>query len=225
MDCDGASNFINSSIMILLFNIEHIPSLFVRGISGLKWMLKQRSGMVPVSRIRFLSASLGGLLGHSNAILTLQTMGPCSMFCGCRRDSTSLRVIWSVYIEKGMYNEVCSQQNYLWLTVHGFISGSMIQPGVASSKISNVSSSFSNLNAISSISSCASLRKLVKYCTNNNHKDATILQCAHFIGSSIFLLSDLLPGKTILIFWYSQNPQVITHFHSLCECWCTVHHI
>ena len=200
--------------------MEHIPSLFVRGSGGLKWMLKQRLGMVPVSRIRFLSTSLGGLFRCSNAILTLQTMGPCTMLCGCRRDSTCLCVIWSVYIEKGMYNEVCSQQNYLWLTLHGVINGSMIQPGVTSSKISNVSSSFSNLNFTSSICISASLGKLVKYCTNNNHKGA---QCAHFIGSSIFLLSDLF--HDIWIFWYSKNPQVFTHFHFLCECWCTVCHI
>ena len=72
--------------------IQHLPSLSVRGSGGLKWMLKQRSGLMPSSRIRFLSTSSGGLI-FSNAILTLRTMGPCSMFCGRMRKSTSLCVI------------------------------------------------------------------------------------------------------------------------------------
>ena len=62
----------------------------VEGSGGLKWMLKQRSGLMPLSRIRLLSTSSGGLLGFSNAILTSQTVGPRSMLCGCMRDSTCL---------------------------------------------------------------------------------------------------------------------------------------
>ena len=60
---------------------------------------------------------------------------------------------------------------YMWLTVHGVFNGSIIQPGVAWPKIFNVSSSFSNSNVVSSVSCSASLRKFVKYCINNNHKD------------------------------------------------------
>ena len=51
----------------------------VEGSGGLKWMLKQRSGLMPSSRIRFLSTLSGGLLGFSNAILTSQTVGPCML--------------------------------------------------------------------------------------------------------------------------------------------------
>ena len=152
-------------------------------------MFKQHSCLMPCSRIRFLSASAGGLLGCSNAILTLQTKGPCSMLCGCIRDSTCLRVIWSVYMcRQNIVQYAYAQLNYLWLTVHGVYNGSMIQPGVAWSKISNVSSSFSNSNVISSISCFASLRELVKYCTNNNHKDATILQCTLLDYPSFFAI-------------------------------------
>ena len=71
--------------------MQHLLSLSVCG--GLKWMLNQNSGFMPSSRIRFLSALSGGLIGISNTILTLQTMGPSSMLCGCMRESTSLRLI------------------------------------------------------------------------------------------------------------------------------------
>ena len=61
-----------------------MQNLPVRGIDGLKWMLRQHSGLIPLSCIRFLSTSWGGILGRSNATLTLRS---------CVRNSSCLRVI------------------------------------------------------------------------------------------------------------------------------------
>ena len=59
------------------------------------------------------------------------------------------------------------------LTVHGVINGSMIQQGVASSKISNVSSGPLSQIQMSLLQSPA-LPYVIKYCMDNNHEDATI---------------------------------------------------
>lgn len=121
---------------------------------------------MPLSRIRFLSTLLGGLLSCSNAILTLRTMNSALV----SHESTWLCKIWCV--DK---NTVCMMQYAhnkaicMWLTVHGSVNGCMTQPGVASSKISNVSFSFSNSN-ITSLSCFASLKYLFKDCANNSHK-------------------------------------------------------
>ena len=82
-----------------------------------------------------------------------------------------------------------------WLTVHGVVNGSMIHPGVTSSKISNVSSSFSNSNVTSSISCSASLRELVKYCIDSNHKNATITCRVHMDDPSFCHLTCFMVSR------------------------------
>ena len=121
--------------------MQHLPLLSVRSSGGLKWMLKQHSGLMPSSCIWFLGISSGGLLGFSNAILTLQTMGPYSMLWGCTCDSTCHCVCTYVDRTKYVWGDMLTTDLFhAGLTVHGVINGSMIQQGVASSKISNVSS-------------------------------------------------------------------------------------
>ena len=71
----------------------------------------------------------------------------------------------------------------------------MIHPGVALSKISNVSFSFSNSNVTSSISCSASLRELVKYCIDNNHKNATITCKVHMDDPSFCYLTHFMVSR------------------------------